>query len=92
MSAKSLISQGDLETDNHAHVLVNYIKRLQEAYDLCLGPINPGGFNDELIEGLKINFGERCICTRTYRVDESFEGILCDDDLINYGEGILACW
>ena len=93
-STRSLINQGDFETDNeyHAHVLVDYIERSQEAYDLSLGSINADGFDDELIKGLKINFGERCVCTRTYRVDKAFEGILCDDNLINYGgEGILAC-
>jgi hypothetical protein len=71
----------------HVHVLVYHVERSQEAYNLSLGSVNADRLDHDFIQGFKINFSHRCVCTRTYRVDEVLEGILCDDDLINYSDG-----
>jgi len=70
--------------ENDAHVLANCVKRSQQAYNLNLGSIYADRSDYEIIQGSEVNFSDGCVCPRTYRVDEAFEGILSDDDLINY--------
>ena len=38
----------------------------------------------DIIQSFEVNFSDGCVCPRTYCVDEAFEGILSDDDLVNY--------
>ena len=69
---------------DHVHVFANRIEGSQKADDLDLRSIYAERFDRELIQGLEIDFGDRCVCPRAPHIDEKFEGILCDDDLINY--------
>jgi hypothetical protein len=81
-------NQGDLGKKNeyHAHILIHSIERPQQAYNLNLGSIYADRSDYEVVQGFEINFSDGCVCLRTYRVNEATEGILCDDDLINYNE------
>ena len=69
---------------NDEHVLANCVKRSQQAYNFNLGSIYADGSDYEIIQGFEVNFSDGCVCARTYRVDEAFEGFLSDNDLINY--------
>ena len=82
-----MVIQGRLEkekNENDAHVLANSVKRSQQAYNLNLGSIYADRSDYEIVQGFEVNFSDGCVCPRMYRVDEAFEGILSDDDLINY--------
>jgi hypothetical protein len=72
------------ENENDAHVLVNCVKRSQQAYDLNLGSVYADRPDYETVERFEVNFSDGGVCPRTYRVDEAFEGFLSDDDLVNY--------
>lgn len=82
-----MVIQGRLEgekNENDAHVLANCVKRSQQAYNLNLGSIYAERSDYEIVQGFEVNFSDGCVCPRMYRVDEAFEGILSDDDLIDY--------
>jgi len=65
-------------------MVVNCVKRSQQAYKLNLGSIHANRSDCEIVQSFEVNFSDGCVCPRTYRVDEAFEGILSDDNFINY--------
>ena len=57
---------------------------MQEVCNLVLWAIDAKRLEGELIQRLEIDFSERVIRARTGVVDERLEGVLVDDNLIDW--------
>ena len=92
MGTKGLVIQHDkIIHKNYARVLINCIERSQQAHYLDLRSIYAKRSDHETIQSLEIDFGYVSMCPRANGVDESFEGILCDDNFVHYKSMSLVC-
>ena len=60
------------------------LRARDKAYNLNLGSMHTDKSDYEIIQSFGVNFSDGCVCPRMYCVDEAFEGILSNDDLINH--------
>jgi len=60
------------------------LRARNKVYNLNLGSMHTDKSDHEIIQNFGVNSSDGCVCPRTYCVDEVFEGILSDDDLVNY--------
>ena len=68
---------------NHSHMIVNCSDGSQQPDNFVFGSIDTERLDHESIQCFEINLRDRRVCTRTHRVDETLNGFLGDNDLLD---------
>lgn len=70
--------------DMDSHSIIDNADVRKEAHNFFFATIYANRLHLALVQRFEVDFGHGCISTRANAVDESFQRVLRDDDLIDY--------